>query len=173
MFEHRTAVCFLCCGGADGSKYKYEAGSSYEYRYEAETRTTMSGAAEDTAIITVTARATVEVLGHCEMALRVSQGSRALYLLVTEGSSLTVFLLAYSDHNHQADYFVTISLRGVGWKVLLKKEKKKQQPLMLLQQALATFVLAAGASVGSWFCSWLVLWRNNSKRLTPCQLQRP
>lgn len=39
----------------------------------------MSGAAEDTAIITVTATATVEVLGHCEMALRVSQWSRALY----------------------------------------------------------------------------------------------
>lgn len=83
-------MCFLCCDGADGSKYKYEAGSSYQYRYEAETRTTMSGAAEDTAIITVTATATVEVLGHCEMALRVSQWPRALYILVTQGFSSSV-----------------------------------------------------------------------------------
>ena len=50
----------------------------------------MSGAAEDTAIITVTATATVEVLGHCEMALRVSQWPRALYILVTQGFSSSV-----------------------------------------------------------------------------------
>ena len=65
-----------------------------------------------------------------------------------------------------------MSLAGVEWGVLLKKEKKKQQPLMLLQQALDTFVLADAASRGSWFHSLLIVGRN-SKRLSPCQLQRP
>eukprot|EP00916_Digyalum_oweni_P025904 GHVL01042641.1.p1 GENE.GHVL01042641.1~~GHVL01042641.1.p1 ORF type:complete len:511 (+),score=24.16 GHVL01042641.1:148-1680(+) len=66
-------MCSTHC--PESNKYKYETGTSYEYRYEAETRTTMSGAAEDTATIALTATAVLEVLGHCEMALRLTDVS--------------------------------------------------------------------------------------------------
>ncbi|XP_076440191.1 uncharacterized protein LOC143279842 [Babylonia areolata] len=60
-------MCSTRC--PDSVKFTYKAGWSYEYQYKAETRTTMAGAAEDTATVTIGATAKIEVLEQCEMAL--------------------------------------------------------------------------------------------------------
>ncbi|XP_067678851.1 uncharacterized protein [Haliotis asinina] len=57
---------------ADATKFKYVAGSTYEYTYEANTRTTMSGAAEDHAGLRIKADVTIEALTSCEMILALS-----------------------------------------------------------------------------------------------------
>lgn len=70
MSSGNPEACATRC--PDASNFAYKQDTTYEYRYEVETRTTMTGAAEDTATIKISATALVEVLGSCEMALRLT-----------------------------------------------------------------------------------------------------
>ncbi|XP_012946660.1 vitellogenin, partial [Aplysia californica] len=54
----------------DNGKFKYNPGYIYSYDYQVDTATSMSGASEDTAKLTIQTSADVEVLGPCEFALR-------------------------------------------------------------------------------------------------------
>ena len=47
----------------------YAPGATYIYDYTVETITSMSGASEDSAKMTLTTTAEMEILGPCEMAL--------------------------------------------------------------------------------------------------------
>ncbi|XP_048255783.1 apolipophorins-like [Haliotis rufescens] len=70
----------------DATKFKYAAGSTYEYTYNANTRTTMSGAAEDHAGLGIKADVTIEALTSCEMILTLS-GVQVLARPMTSGDN--------------------------------------------------------------------------------------
>lgn len=53
-------------------KFGYRVGTVYEYSYEAETKTGISGATEEQGGLKVTATAEIEVLTKCEFLLTVS-----------------------------------------------------------------------------------------------------
>ena len=62
-----TATCDLAAG-----KFAYSVGSMYKFMYEADTVTSLQGAAEEHSSLHVRAEAQVHVVSRCEFALTVS-----------------------------------------------------------------------------------------------------
>ncbi|XP_067677414.1 uncharacterized protein [Haliotis asinina] len=60
--------CARAC--KDTSKFKYVPGTTYEYVYNVQTQTSMTGTSSDQASLGIQANADIEVLSKCEMVLR-------------------------------------------------------------------------------------------------------
>ncbi|KAH3831782.1 hypothetical protein DPMN_105052 [Dreissena polymorpha] len=56
---------------ADSNKFKLNVGSTYQYNYEAETRTSLQGASSPASVIGLTAKVLVHVESKCELILKV------------------------------------------------------------------------------------------------------
>ena len=57
---------------SESSKFSYESGTTYEFKYNVETKTQMLGASDDHSTIGISATADIEVHSKCEFVLQVS-----------------------------------------------------------------------------------------------------
>ncbi len=62
-------VCIISSRFPDSSKFSYTPDQTYEYSYESDIRTSITGATEEHSSLHVRATAKVEVLRPCEMVL--------------------------------------------------------------------------------------------------------
>ena len=53
------------------TKFSFEAGQTYEYRYEADVQTMMGGASEEQSSLHMRSTVQLEVLSRCELVLKV------------------------------------------------------------------------------------------------------
>ena len=78
-------VCLLLFFFTENNKFNYEPGNIYEFVYNAETNTKMSGASEDSAFMIMEANFEIEPITKCDFVMRVSclafKMLRKLYLL--------------------------------------------------------------------------------------------
>ncbi|XP_053394173.1 apolipophorins-like [Mercenaria mercenaria] len=65
-----SSSCSKSCTGS--TKFGYAPGSTYQYKYEGETRTSMLGASEDHSAIWINALVDIEVISKCEFILQVN-----------------------------------------------------------------------------------------------------
>ena len=58
------------------AKFSYRPGQTYSYDYKIQTETSMDGASEERAGLSITGQADIEVIDTCEMVLKVSRSRR-------------------------------------------------------------------------------------------------
>ena len=68
LFILFTHLLFL----SDKSKFGYQIGETYRFRYEADTATSINGGNKDQSKLQFTATVLVEVLSKCELSLKVN-----------------------------------------------------------------------------------------------------
>ena len=61
------------------NKFSYAPGTTYEFKYEVETKTQMLGGSEDHSTIGISATANIEIHSKCELILQVSRHSFMLH----------------------------------------------------------------------------------------------
>ncbi|XP_060596717.1 uncharacterized protein LOC132750705 [Ruditapes philippinarum] len=75
--EAGSSTCSRTCTGS--TKFGYAPGTTYQYKYEAETRTSVLGASEDHSAIWINALVDIEVVSKCEFILQVNDVTIVAY----------------------------------------------------------------------------------------------
>ena len=96
------------------NKFSYAPGTTYEFKYEVETKTQMLGGSEDHSTIGISATANIEIHSKCELILQVSRHSFVLhYNGKNDRKRQTPSKQTFSDHYQSTIVFCSCMLTGL------------------------------------------------------------